>query len=146
MRDTRRFLTDRIYEFNAKATGYDDGRLLAGCIRNDAGDIAGFNGHTWGGNCELSNVWVDERYRGQGLGALLLRSAEREAVARDCAQIVLATHSFQARLLRAHGLPEEYAIEGQPKVTPTSSTSNFCGLHRLVIKHTPLGSLIGRNI
>ena len=82
---------------NAKATGYFDGMLLAGCIRIDAGDIiAGFNGHTWGGCCELSHVWVDERYRGQGLGAVLLRSAEAEAVARGRAQVVLATHSFQA--------------------------------------------------
>ncbi|MGE5732040.1 MAG: hypothetical protein ACM37U_08870, partial [Gemmatimonas sp.] len=43
------FLADRIYEFNAKATGYFDGMLLAGCVRSDAGDvIAGFDGHTWG--------------------------------------------------------------------------------------------------
>ena len=50
------FLADRIYEFNAKATGYFDGMLLGGCIRNDAGDvIAGFNGYTWGGCCELSH-------------------------------------------------------------------------------------------
>jgi len=42
-------LADRIYEFNAKATGYFDGMLLAGCIRSDTGEIiAGFNGHTSG--------------------------------------------------------------------------------------------------
>ena len=33
------FLADRIYEFNATATGYFDGMLLAGCIRTDAGEI-----------------------------------------------------------------------------------------------------------
>ena len=76
------FLADRIYEFNTKATGCFDGMLLAGCIRSDTGEvIAGFNGHTWGGCCELSHVWVHEQYRGQGLGALLVRSAEAEAVA-----------------------------------------------------------------
>ena len=96
------FLVDRIYEFNAKATGYDDGRLLARCIRNDAGDvIAGFNGYTWGGCCELSHVWVDERYRGQGRG---------------CAQVVLATHSFQAPgFYERMGYEKKYAIEGRPK-------------------------------
>jgi len=111
------FLADRIYEFNAKATGYDDGMLLAGSIRNDAGDIvAGFNGHTWGGCCELSHVWVDERYRGQGLGSVLLRSAEAEAVARGCAQVVLATHSFQAPgFYERMGYEKKYAIEGRPK-------------------------------
>ena len=113
----RAFLTDRIYEFNAKATGYFDGLLLAGCIRNEAGEvIAGFNGHTWGGCCELSHVWVDEPYRGQGLGAMLLRSAEAEAVARGCAQVVLATHSFQAPgFYERMGYERKYAIEGRPK-------------------------------
>jgi lactoylglutathione lyase len=111
------FLADRIYEFNVKATGYDDGMLLAGCVRNDAGDIiAGFNGHTWGACCELSHVWVDERYRGQGLGAALLRSAEAEAFARGCSQVVLATHSFQAPgFYERMGYDRKYAIEGRPK-------------------------------
>ena len=77
------FLADRIYEFNAKETGYFDGMLLAGCIRSESGEvIAGYNGHTWGGCCELAHVWVDEHHRGRGLGALLLRSAEAEAAAK----------------------------------------------------------------
>ena len=111
------FLADRIDEFNSKATGYLDGMLLGGSIRNDAGDvIAGFNGHTWGGCCELTHVWVDERYRGQGLGAVLLRSAEAEAVARGCAQVVLATHSFQAPgFYERMGYVRKYTIEGRPK-------------------------------
>ena len=110
------FLADRIYEFNAKATGYFDGRLMAGCIRSDAGEvIAGFNGHTWGGCCELSHVWVDERYRHQGLGRLLLRSAEAEAVARGCAQLVLATHDFQAPgFYERLGYERKYTIEDRP--------------------------------
>jgi len=111
------FLADRIYEFNANATGYFDGRLIGGCIRNNAGDVvAGFNGHTWGGCCELSHVWVDERYRGQGLGAVLLRSAEAEATARGCEQVVLATHSFQAPgFYERMGYERKYVIEGRPK-------------------------------
>ena len=111
------FLAERIYEFNAKVTGVDDGMLLAGCIRNDEGDIiAGFNGHSWGGCCDLSHVWVDERHRGQGLGAALLHSAEAEAVARGCAQIVLATHSFQAPgFYERLGYERKYVIEGRPK-------------------------------
>lgn len=111
------FLADRIYEFNAKATGYFDGMLLAGCVRSDTGDvIAGFDGHTWGGCCELSHVWVHEQYRGQGLGALLLRSAESEAVARGCVQVVLATHSFQAPgFYERMGYERKYTIEGRPK-------------------------------
>jgi GNAT superfamily N-acetyltransferase len=111
------FLADRIYELNANATGYFDGMLFGGCIRNDGGDvIAGFNGYTWGGCCELSHVWVDEHYRRQGLGAVLLRSAEAEAAARGCAQVVLATHSFQAPgFYERMGYEKKYVIEGRPK-------------------------------
>lgn len=111
------FLADRIYEFNAEVTGYDDGRLLAGCIRSDDGEvIAGFNGHTWGGCCELSHLWVHKQYRGTGLGELLLRSAEDEAVARGCVKIVLATHSFQAPAFYERlGYERKYVLEGRPQ-------------------------------
>ena len=111
------FLADRLYEFNAKATGYHDGKLLAGCVRSDGGEvIAGFNGHSWGSCCVLSHVWVHERYRAQGLGTLLLRSAEAEAVARGCVQVVLATHSFQAPgFYERMGYERKYAVNGNPK-------------------------------
>jgi len=111
------FLVDRIYEFNANVTGYFDGRLLAGCIRNEAGDvIAGYNGHTWGGCCELANVWVHQHHRGRGLGALLLRAAEAEAVARGCVQVVLATHGFQAPgFYERMGYERKYTIEDRPQ-------------------------------
>jgi hypothetical protein len=53
------FLADRTYEFNAKATGYADGRCLAGTIQDDTGRIvAGLSGHTWGGCCEITHLWV----------------------------------------------------------------------------------------
>jgi len=115
--ELRTFLADRIYEFNAKETGYFDGLLLGGCIRSETGEIiAGFNGHTWGGCCELSHVWVHERHRGQGLGTALLRSAEAEAVARACVRVVLAIHSFQAPgFYERMGYERKYAIEGRPK-------------------------------
>jgi GNAT superfamily N-acetyltransferase len=111
------FLDDRIYEFNAKVTGYVDGRLLAGCVRDEAGAIiAGFNGYTWGGCCELSNVWVHEQHRGRGLGTRLLRSAETEAAARGCLRVVLATHSFQAPgFYERMGYERKCAIEGRPR-------------------------------
>jgi GNAT superfamily N-acetyltransferase len=111
------FLADRIYEFNAKLTGYADGRLLAGSIHDDAGEIiAGINGYTWGGCCEITHLWVHERHRGQGLGSALVHAAESQAVRRGCEQVVLMTHSFQAPAFYEHlGYERKYVIEGRPK-------------------------------
>lgn len=111
------FLVDRIYELNSKATGYFDGRLLGGSVRDEAGRvIAGVNGHTWGGCCEISHLWVDESYRGKGLGRTLLQSAEAEAARRGCLQVVLVTHSFQApEFYTRLGYERKYAIKGRPK-------------------------------
>jgi ribosomal protein S18 acetylase RimI-like enzyme len=90
-------LEDRLYEFNSAATGISDGQSLAILVRGVGEEIvAGVAGHTWGGSCELRQVWVHESLRGQGLGRQLLEAAESEAVRRGCAQIVLTTHSFQA--------------------------------------------------
>jgi GNAT superfamily N-acetyltransferase len=111
------FLVDRIYEFNSQTTGYFDGRLLAGSIHNDAGEIiAGFSGHTWGGCCEISHLWVIETMRGQGLGRRLLEAAEAEALRRGCGQVVLSTHSFQApEFYKRLGYQEVFEIEGRPR-------------------------------
>lgn len=115
--DIDSFLADRIYEFNAKATGYVDGRLFAGTIRDSAGEIvAGISGHTWGGCCEITNLWVHERHRGHGMGKALLRAAESEAAQRGCRQVVLLTHSFQAPgFYEGLGYQRQYVIEGRPK-------------------------------
>ena len=111
------FLVERIYEFNSKATGYFDGRLLGASVQNEAGEvIAGFSGHTWGGCAKISNLWVSEHHRGHALGKTLLQAAEAEAVRRGCTQVVLTTHSFQAPgFYERLGYERKYAIEGRPK-------------------------------
>lgn len=111
------FLVDRIDEFNSSTTGYFDGKRLAGAVRNEQGAvIAGFSGHTWGGCCELSHVWVHERHRGHGLGKALIASAEAEARRRGCVQLVLTTHSFQAPgFYERMGYERMYTLEGRPQ-------------------------------
>ena len=111
------FLVDRIYEFNSGATGYYDGQLLGVSIRNEAGAvIAGLSGHTWGGCCQISNLWVSQTHRGQGLGRKILQAAETQALRRGCLQIVVISHSFQApKFYERFGYQRKYVIEGQPK-------------------------------
>lgn len=90
-------LGDRIYAFNVSATGIEDGAMLNASIASESGEIlAGISGHTWGGCCEITRLWVAQRKRGLGWGAALMRAAEAEAVRRGCGRMVLSTHSFQA--------------------------------------------------
>lgn len=78
--------------------------------------VAGFAGHTWGGCCELTKLWVHGSQRGQGLGTDLVRAAEREATRRGCETIVLSTHSFQAPLFyEKRGFSKLCSIPGYPK-------------------------------
>jgi len=91
------FLVDRIYEYNAAATGYDDGLAFSAVRQNSSGDIeAGASGYTWGGCCYIAYLWVAEALRGQGIGRELLRAVEQHARAKGCRILFVATHSFQA--------------------------------------------------
>jgi ribosomal protein S18 acetylase RimI-like enzyme len=110
-------LEDRLYEFNVAATGIADGRGLALTVRDGAGRmVAAAAGHSWGGTCELKQVWVDEALRRQGLGRALVLAAIAEAEARGCTQMLLATHSFQApRFYAQLGFRELARIDDYPR-------------------------------
>jgi GNAT superfamily N-acetyltransferase len=92
-----RFLEDRLYEFNVSATGLADGRGLGAFVRDaDGGLVAAAAGHTWGGTCEIKQVWVRADRRRAGLGSRLLAAMETEARTRGCRQVLLTTFDFQA--------------------------------------------------
>jgi ribosomal protein S18 acetylase RimI-like enzyme len=109
-------LRERIYEYNAEATGIDDGRWMAAAVRDDAGRlVAGITGWTWAGCGYVDQLWVRADRRGEGLGSQLLDAAEAEARARGCDQMIVATHSFQAPgLYERRGYVERGRIEGYP--------------------------------
>ena len=95
--DVEAFLTERIVEFNARATGYFDAASFAATQQDEEGVIrAGLSGYTWGGCCYVSYLWIDERDRGRGLGTALLLAAEEHARTKGCAMMLLSSHSFQA--------------------------------------------------
>lgn len=111
------FLAERIYEFNASATGLFDGEEFAAVIKDsNSRIIAGASGHTWGGCCQLSQLWVHESARKQGLGMSLMMAVEAHALSRNCPQIVLSSHSFQAPdFYRRLGYIERARISGYPE-------------------------------
>jgi ribosomal protein S18 acetylase RimI-like enzyme len=95
--DIDAFLAKRIYEYNARATGYDDGESYSAVCRGASDAIvAGVCGFTWGGLCYVSYLWVSEALRGRGMGTELMRAVEDHARAKRCRLVLLSTHDFQA--------------------------------------------------
>jgi ribosomal protein S18 acetylase RimI-like enzyme len=63
-----------------------DGEILGGLIAD-----------TYWGWLSIDDLWVADRYRGQGIGCRLVELAEMEAQKRICTRVFLRTFSFQAR-------------------------------------------------
>ena len=88
---------DRLYEYNQRAVGRDDGRGLAFTIRNEANRLVGAAaGYSWAGTAELKQLWVDEACRGDGYGRQLLEAFVAEAARRGVRDVWVASFDFQA--------------------------------------------------
>ena len=89
-------LEDRLYAFNAERTGHRDGAQIAFVVQEAGALVGAVAGYTWGGVCELQQVWVDGAQRGRGLGERLMNAAIAEARSRGCRSVFLQTYDFQA--------------------------------------------------
>ena len=121
--DELQILDRELDAFNDNATGLSDRQSIGISVRNRAGRmVGGLKGVTALGWLYVSNLWLDEGYRGQGLGSDLLRRAERQAVARGCRRSCLSSFSFQAPdFYLRHG----YEVFGQLEDYPDGETLFF---------------------
>ena len=88
---------DRLYEFNAAATGSSDGQGLAFVAHDEDGEMIGVvAGYTWAGITEIKQMWLREDVRGRGLGRRLMLAALDEATARGCQMAWVMSYEFQA--------------------------------------------------
>src|SRR6516164_3341909 len=75
------FLEEKIYEYNSTSIDKRDGDYFTRMIRDESGDIvAGIAGWTWAGICEITQLWVTESRRKNGIAKILLEAAEDEAI------------------------------------------------------------------
>ena len=84
--------------FNAEFIGRDQPRKLSVIVRNEEEQIvAGLLAETKWDWLYIGWLWVNERYRARGIGAKLMKDAEREAIAMGCHHSHLTTLDFQAK-------------------------------------------------
>ena len=103
-------LEGRLYDYNRQATGQDDGRKLAFVAVDARGaQIGAIAGYSWARMAEIKQLWVDEDYRGLGIGRRLLEAAIGEAVRR----YIEDAHDQRSRLGEELCEREPLEIEGR---------------------------------
>lgn len=109
-------LEDKIYEYNSAKINKDDGCLFSRIVINENKDIiAGIAGWTWAGVCEITQFWVNEDVRKNGIGKILLEAAEIEAKSKGCVTILVRSYSFQApQFYEKYGFRTECMLNGFP--------------------------------
>jgi len=123
-------IEDRLYEFNRRAVGRDDGMGLGFTALDDAGgEIGALAGYSWAGVAEIKQLWVAEDRRGGGLGRALVEAAVAEAEMRGCAVIWVMSYDFQA--------PDFYELCGFDRV---AELADWPPGHRQVILRRRLSS------
>ena len=110
-------LEDKIYDHNSLAIGKDDGHLFSRVVRGEYKEIiAGIAGWTWAHICEITQLWVDEKVRKDGIGERLLEAAEAEAKSKECRTILVRSYSFQApHFYERYGYKAEHILDGFPE-------------------------------
>jgi len=111
------FLEDRIYEHNSTSIDKDDGLLFSRIVRDENNDvIGGVAGWTWARVCEITQLWVDEKVRGMGIGKMLLEAAEAEARNKGCVTALVKSYSFQSpHFYERYGYKIEHILYGFPE-------------------------------
>jgi ribosomal protein S18 acetylase RimI-like enzyme len=109
-------VNDGLDASNRAAADWSAVRPLACFARLPLGElVGGAVARTWGGCCELRQVWVDPAYRRRGVGRHLVELIEAAARARRCTLLFLETFSFQApELYRALGFETVCELGGFP--------------------------------
>ncbi len=95
--EVKQALIDHVRAFNTAEIGDGEARPLTVVARDAEGElIGGVSGRTIYGHYLIEVVWVAASMRGRGLGAKLMKEAERRARELGCYGAQVDTASFQA--------------------------------------------------
>jgi GNAT superfamily N-acetyltransferase len=115
----------RLTRFNEAQRGPLGTRYVALTVRDNSGTmVAELTAEVFWNALYVHLLWVDEEFRRQGYGTLLLRRAEDVAIESSCDLAYLSTFAFQAP---AFYLRREYSVIGElPNVPPGSKRQWLC--------------------
>src|SRR4030095_9317240 len=110
-------LEDKIYGYNSSRINKDDGYLFSRIVRDENNEIiAGIAGWIWASACEITQLWVNDNVRKNGIGKRLLEEAEVEARSKGCRTILVRSYSFQApHFYERYGYKIEHILNGFPE-------------------------------
>ncbi len=121
--EERRRLIDGLVSHNVSYTGDGTTESFALVLRDPRGEVVGgLLGEVYWGWLHVDLLWVHASLRGRGHGARLMRTAEREALARGCGSAFLDTFSFQALPFYEH---LGYEVFGELSGFPPGHTRYF---------------------
>jgi ribosomal protein S18 acetylase RimI-like enzyme len=95
--EERKRILDPLVVYNEAQVGPENWREFALSVRSKAGEaVAGLLGFTQWNHFFVSAVFVDQRFRGKGIGRELLKRAEALAPEQGCDVIYLDSFDYQA--------------------------------------------------
>lgn len=96
--EDRGFIADKIDGYNGSRVGYDDYKPLNFFLRDENDVIVGgLLAATLWQWLHVDILWLEEKYRNQGIGRKLMLAAEQKAFERGCRFTFLDTWDFQAK-------------------------------------------------
>lgn len=101
--EEKEYIHNKLIEYNAKyITDYED---ISFCYKNESNEIVGGIAGSRDNECiTIDYFWIDEEFRGKGIGSKLLEKLELIAKEKKSKVINLSTFDFQA--------PEFYKKQG----------------------------------
>ncbi len=94
--EAKRAVLKGLRAFNTQAAGKLDHVPLSITLREKRDIVGGVIGDTHFGWLFIQYFWIDEKFRGKGLGRRLLGTAEKEGRRRGAKNVYVDTFSFQA--------------------------------------------------
>jgi GNAT superfamily N-acetyltransferase len=120
------FLHNKIKDYNNDNSPYHREARKPGSstplniiLKDNSGNIiGGLSGSTYWDWLDIDDFYVPEEFRGKGIGASLLQTAESIAVKRGCRRCFLSTFEFQGRVFNEK---QGYYVTGKLEDYPPGS-------------------------